>query len=180
MKREEQMCDENCGGRQLSRRAFLAETTIAAIAAAMNSACGDGIIGGTGITGPAFSGSLNVNVNDFPALGPIGGIARVDGGQTSPVAVVHMGADSYQAFSMVCPHNGTTVNISGGSFRCPNHGATFDATGAWTGGQQTSSLFELPVVYDPATGLLQITGTTPPGGGGGDDDDDDEEEEDDD
>jgi Rieske Fe-S protein len=176
MKREGLMCDGSCGGRQLSRRAFLAETTMAAITAALTSACGDGIIGGTGITSPGFSGTLSVNVNDFPALGPVGGIARVDGGQTSPVAVVHTGTDTFQAFSMVCPHNGTTVNISGGGFRCPNHGATFTATGAWTGGQRTSNLFELPAVYDPATGMLQITGTAPPGGGGGDDDDDEEDD----
>ena len=95
---------------------------------------------------------------------------RPNGNSGPPVAVYHSGVDTYRAYSMTCPHAGTTVNIQGGGFRCPNHGATFAATGVWTGGQKTSNLFELTTVYDPGTGLLDISGTTP-GGGGGDDDD---------
>ena len=106
---------------------------------------------------------------------PVGGVARVDGNAGPPVAVYHSGVDTYLAYSMTCPHAGTTVNIQGSGFRCPNHGATFAATGVWTGGQKTSNLFELTTVYDPATGALDISGTTP-GGGGGDDDDDDEDD----
>lgn len=168
------MCDDNCGGRGLTRRAFLADTTVAAVAAALTAACGDGVFGG-GLTGPGATVALSVNVNDFSALAPIGGVARVDGGVGSPVAVYHAGADSYRAFSMVCPHAGTTIQIQNGAFRCPNHGATFSAAGVWTGGQQASNLFELTASYDPATGILQISGTTPGGGGGGDDDGEDDD-----
>jgi len=64
------------------------------------------------------------------------------------------------------------VNIQGSGFRCPNHGATFAATGAWTGGQKTTNLSELTVVYDAGAGTLQITGNAPGGGGGGGEDDD--------
>jgi len=115
--------------------------------------------------------ALAINVNDFAALTPVGGIARVDGNAGPPVAVYHSGVDTYRAYSMTCPHAGTTVNIQTSGFRCPNHGATFAATGVWTGGQKTSNLFELTTVYDPATGALDISGTTPGGGGSGGDDD---------
>jgi len=169
------MCDGSCGARQLSRRTFLAETAMAAVAAALTAACGDGVFGG-GLTGPGQAVALSVDVNSFAALAAVGGIARVDGNSGTPVAVYHSGVDTYRAYSMVCPHAGTTIGIQGNGFRCPNHGATFAATGAWTGGQQASNLFELTTAYDPATGMLQISGTTPGGGGGGgggDDGDDD-------
>lgn len=167
------MCDGSCGGRRLSRRTFLAETTMAAVAAALTSACGDGVFGGA--LGPGQTVALTINVNDFAALTPVGGVARVDGNAGPPVAVYHSGVDTYLAYSMTCPHAGTTVNIQASGFRCPNHGATFAVTGVWTGGQKTSNLFELTTVYDPATGALDISGTTP-GAGGGDDDDDEEDD----
>jgi len=96
----------------------------------------------------------------------------VDGNVGPPVAVYRSAADTYRAYSLVCPHAGTTVNIQGSGFRCPNHGATFAATGAWTGGQKTTNLSELTVVYDAGAGTLQITGNAPGGGGGGGEDDD--------
>ena len=95
------MCDESCGGRQLSRRAFLAETTMAAITAALTSACGDGVIGGTGITGPAFSmyhdhpgetTDVEVGYRTDRAIEPTG-VARpgtLPGGRIA--RVVHQGA----------------------------------------------------------------------------------------
>ena len=60
------MCDGSCGGRRLSRRTFLAETTMAAVAAALTSACGDGVFGGA--LGPGQTVALAINVNDFAAL----------------------------------------------------------------------------------------------------------------
>jgi Rieske Fe-S protein len=145
---------------------------MAAVAAALTSACGDGIFSG-GLTGPGQTVALSVSVRSFNALIPVGGIARVDGNSGTPVAVYHSGVDTYRAYSMVCPHAGTTIAITGSSFKCPNHGATFAATGVWTGGQQASNLFELTAAYDPATGTLNISGTTPSGGGGGGGGDDD-------
>jgi Rieske Fe-S protein len=164
------MCDGTCGARALTRRTFLAETMMAAVAAALTAACGDGVFGaGLSGGGPV---NLSIDVNSFAALASVGGIARVDGNAGTPVAVYHSGVDTYRAFSMVCPHAGTTINIQGGGFRCPNHGATFTAAGVWTGGQKTTNLFELTTAYDPATGMLQITGNAPGGGGGGEEDDD--------
>ena len=106
------MCDGSCGARAVTRRTFLAESTLAAVAAVLASACGDGVFGGA--FGPGQVVALNINVNNFPALASVGGIARVDGNSGTPVAVYHSGVDAYEAFSMTCPHAGTTVNIQGG------------------------------------------------------------------
>ncbi len=137
----------------VNRRAFLAQGTLAAIAAVLVGACGDGSIGAA--TGPVgASGSLRIA--DVAALATVGGIARVSV-SGSPVAVVRATSDTYRAFSLVCPHQGTTVNLSGSGFRCPNHGATFSAAGKWTGGQRTSNLFEYTVTLNALDGTLAIT-----------------------
>ena len=52
---------------------------------------------------------------------------------------------------------GPTVAISGAGFRCPNHGATFNASGAWTGGERTNGLFEFTVASNTAAGTITIT-----------------------
>jgi len=136
----------------LDRRAFLARTALAGVAAFL-SACA----AGGDATAPSFRGPLTVLPADFAALAAVGGIARVDGGQGSPVAVVRVSDTQYAAFSLVCPHQGATVNIAGTGFRCPQHGARFASNGSWTGGQATSNLHALSAAFDPATGELTIS-----------------------
>lgn len=131
----------------IDRRTFIARSTLVAVSALL-AACGTS-------TGPDGL-PLTVNLSDFPALGPVGGMARVDGGVTTPVAVVHSAEASYLAFSLVCPHQGFLVNISGSAFLCSGHGARFNANGQWTGGQPTGNLHSLPVVYTAATGELIV------------------------
>ncbi len=169
----------------LSRREFVSRSMLAAVAASLATACGGAIDpSGPSAPGPgagAFpSAGLSIRIADFPALATVGAIARVDGGAGLPVAVTRLDAGSFAAFSMVCPHAGSTINISGSGFVCPNHGARFSAAGAWTGGQSTSNLVALPATFDAATGILTIagagaggTGGTGSGGGGGGDHDDD-------
>ena len=136
------------------RRRFLATGTLAAVAALLGTACGNGSADAS--TSP---GSVNTTVNlaDYPALGTVGGIVRLSGVNT-PVAVVRSDAASYRAFSMVCTHAGTTIGILGSGFRCPNHMATFNASGQNTGGQRTSSLHEFTVTANSAAGTLTIVG----------------------
>lgn len=160
-----------CG---MSRRAFVGGT-MAAVAAVLYG-CGDGQIGAGGPLLPETGETTVLRLADYPALATVGGIVRVDtaGG---PVAVVHLSQAAYAAFSMRCPHQGTTVSIRGGAFVCPNHDARFSAAGQWTGGQRTSSLASVPLALDAAAGTLTLgagSSTSPPGGGGDDDDDDDD------
>jgi Rieske Fe-S protein len=133
------------------RRQFLAQTTLLAVGA-MLAACGQSV------TGPSFHGPLNVDPASFPALSSVGGIAVVDDGSQSgvPIAVVRTGAAMFLALSLVCPHRGFTVGINGNGFLCPGHGAQFNGTGRWIGGQPTSSLSAYPTGYNATTGVLTI------------------------
>jgi Rieske Fe-S protein len=142
-------CLEKAGA---SRREFIATSAASAVAALLVAACG-GAGDATAVTGPV---SLSVDVSNYAALTNIGGIARVDSGGT-PVAAVRTGTSTFAAFSLICPHFGCTVGINGSAFRCPCHGAQFASTGAWIGGQRTSSLTSLATTYDATTGVLTIT-----------------------
>jgi nitrite reductase/ring-hydroxylating ferredoxin subunit len=137
----------------VDRRAFLGHGGLLAVAAVLASACGDGLLGGSG------SGAISkfsIKTGDYPALATVGGITRVSGA-SAPVAVVRVSTGTYRAFSMICPHQGTTISIVSGGFICPNHEAQFSSTGAWRGGQPTSSLQEYTVVVDATTGTLTIS-----------------------
>ncbi len=151
-------CGESDGGaderRVASRREFLTVSAASAMAALLASACGGaGDTTPTTVTGPV---ALQVQVSNYPALANVGGIAEVDSGRF-PIGVVRTSADTFAAFSLICPHRGCTVGIVGSGFRCPCHGAQFSSTGAWTGGQRTTSLTSLTTSYDATTGTLSIS-----------------------
>jgi Rieske Fe-S protein len=173
-------CDRStgCAGMEceLSRRAFLGGT-LAAVAALL-AACGDQQFGAGGNPPAPQDGAsgTTVRIADYPALAPVGGIARVDT-SAGAVAVVHASQGSYAAFSMRCPHQGTRVNIVGSGFVCPNHQARFNAAGQWTGGQRTSGLAAVPLTYTAADGTLTLgagAGAVAGGGARGEDEEDDD------
>jgi cytochrome b6-f complex iron-sulfur subunit len=163
------MCCEDC----LTRREFLSRSTLAlAGAAALTAACGDGQIGGAGVTAPLLSGgSLTLKVSTVPALAVVGQLAFVP--SNPGIAVKRTGPDTFLALSTRCTHEGTRVDIVNGStsFRCPNHGAQYDSNGTVTRQPQSSgSATALPsyaTQYDPATDILTISAPTGGGGGGG-------------
>ena len=103
---------------------------------------------------------LLVTIAAWPALANVGGVAgsvgNVNGG---PVAVSRLSATSFAAFSMRCPHAGTTINVvNGTSFRCPNHGALFSGAGVWQPSpQRADNLSALTVVYTPGASTLTVT-----------------------
>jgi cytochrome b6-f complex iron-sulfur subunit len=69
---------------------------------------------------------------------------------------VRTSASSFAAFSRICPHQGSTINVTSNGFSCPNHGAEFNSSGQWIGGQRTSNLTSYPVAYDSTAGTLTI------------------------
>lgn len=165
------MCDSRCplvgpesgaGGYTVlgpSRRQFIAQSTLAAIAAMLATGCGDGDIGGVvgSAPPPVIEQPVGIRIADYPALQQVGGIARVDAGTSSPIAVSRLGQSSFAALSMVCPHAGyQPISIVSGGFRCPNHGAQFAPDGSWTGGQRTRALQSYPTSYDASSGTLTI------------------------
>jgi Rieske Fe-S protein len=147
------------GCESCSRRDFVAAGALAAVGAFLT-ACGSDNGGDPEAPptapNPPAAGGITVSLSSFSALATVGGIARVTATGT-PIAVVRTGQSTYRAFSMVCPHQGSTINIVSSGFRCPNHGATFNANGGWTGGQSTSNLVELRVSTNAAAGTITIT-----------------------
>lgn len=103
---------------------------------------------------------LLVTIAAWPALANVGGIAgsvgNVNGG---PVAIARLSATSFAAFSMRCPHAGTTINVvNGTSFRCPNHGALFSGAGVWQASpQRAENLTARTVTYTPGATTLLVT-----------------------
>jgi nitrite reductase/ring-hydroxylating ferredoxin subunit len=136
---------------QMGRRKFVSLGVYAAAAAAL-AACSAG--GGTSITSPGSVGAT-VKVSDYAALANVGGVAVTTLNGT-PVAIVRTSSTTFITLSRICPHQGSTINAVTGGFKCPNHGATFNSTGTWTGGQRTSSLRSYSTTYDSAAGTLTI------------------------
>jgi Rieske Fe-S protein len=146
---------DRCGGCGVDRRAFLSKSAMLVAGSLLAASCGDGEIGG--VAGPGGTAGFVIALADFPALGNVGGTARVDGGGSSPVAVTRTGASTFVAMSMVCPHAGyRPIQIAPPGFQCPNHGAQFEPDGTWVGGQRTRDLTRFAVVYDAGAGTLRI------------------------
>jgi len=138
----------------MDRRGFLEQSTQLAVLAVLAAACSDT----NSLTGLDLNNGVDVVVTlaDYPSLSQAGGIARVSG-VSPPVAMVNEGNDVYSAFSLVCPHQGATVQITGSRFVCPAHGARFDAEGNWTGGQPTNNLHQYATQYDAGAGTVTVT-----------------------
>lgn len=136
----------------LPRREFLGKSISLAALALLAGACSD--VGS--ITGPTLNKDILVNLNDYPELASTGGVARLKG-VSPPIALANLGSSQYAALSLVCPHAGSTVQWSGNTFVCPNHGARFASDGEWTGGQPTTNLREYPTSYDSAAGTVTIS-----------------------
>ncbi len=144
----------------VSRRDFVSQATLAAVAVAL-AGCGGG--GDDGPTSqpfvpkpPALSTPLVITLANFPALATVGGVARVS---SQPAIALARTANGLVGFSLECTHAGTTVDIrSNFTLKCPNHGAEFSFDGSWTGGeQQTSSLFRVIVTPDSSGATVSIS-----------------------
>ena len=134
----------------VTRRQFVIQGAVATVAI---------VLAGCGLSsnGPTAPGSVNltINISDYPPLANVGGVAYVDA-SGNPLAVVRLSDTSFDALSRICPHQGGTVDASGSGFACPVHGARFDDTGAWVGGQPTTNLTTYPTAFDSGTGVLTI------------------------
>lgn len=155
--------DRTCGGCALvTRREFVSQATLAAVAAVL-AGCGGGgeSTGPGGTTTPApkppqLATPLVITLANFPALANVGGAARVS---SQPAIALARTASGLVGYSLECSHAGTTVDLrTNFTLKCPNHGAEFAFDGTWTGGeQQTSSLFRVTVTPDATGATVSIT-----------------------
>lgn len=145
-------CDALGGERrqEVNRRQFLADGTLSVALLAL-AACGLDTTApdaGTALTNP-------IVIADYAELATTGGrlLGRL---ANTPVVIVRTSDTTFVALSRVCPHQGSTIGTSGNGFRCPAHGATFDAGGNWIGGQPTTRMRAYSVSYDATAGTLTI------------------------
>lgn len=159
MKQDETIACGSCAGRTLDgaavrdgigRRTFLAQSALLAAAAAL-AACA----GGESATAPTTVDATTFTLSDYPALASVNGVATVSIGG-SPFALVRTSSTSVVALSRVCPHQGNIVNPVSGGFLCPGHGARFNASGTWVGGERTSSLHAYPAALDVVAGVVTV------------------------
>jgi cytochrome b6-f complex iron-sulfur subunit len=137
----------------IGRRTFLVQSGILAAIAALN-ACG--LSSGGDVTAPNVPSNTSISISNYPSLANVGGVAIVTIG-SAPLAIVRTGASSFVALSRVCPHQGGIVQLQSNEFICPQHGATFNLSGTWIGGQRTNSLHSYMTSYDSASGTLTIS-----------------------
>lgn len=138
------------------RRAFISETARLAALAVLVSACSGGLGSLTGPGSTSLSQAITIKLSDYPALANAGGAARING-TSVPIALVNEGNSNYTALSLICTHQGGTVQWNGQIFICPVHGAEFAADGHWIGGQPTTSLHTYPTSYDAGAGTVTIS-----------------------
>jgi cytochrome b6-f complex iron-sulfur subunit len=62
---------------------------------------------------------------------------------------VYRTREGFKALSALCPHLGCVITSTGGGFRCPCHGSTFDAHGTVLGGPAPKPLSWLKVGLAP-------------------------------
>jgi cytochrome b6-f complex iron-sulfur subunit len=135
----------------IGRRTFLVQSGILAAVAAL-SACG---LSGGEPTAPNVPANSTIDVNNYSSLANIGGVAMVTLG-SAPVAIVRTGSTSFLALSRICLHQGGIVQLANNDFVCPVHGATYDLSGKWIGGQRAPSLHQYNTSYDQVSGTLTI------------------------
>lgn len=143
-----------CAG--LDRRAFLNTASVISLGALM-AACGDGVLNGPEAFLDIIREPIRIDPNQFPELLTVGGRVTITPSGQAPMVVEHVGAQQFRAYSLVCPHKGTVVDLTPSGFLCPNHGATFARDGEWTGGQSTISLPPIAVTVN-ADGSLLVGG----------------------
>jgi thiosulfate dehydrogenase [quinone] large subunit len=95
-------------------------------------------------TGPAAAATALARVADVP----VGGVLPVTAPTGTPAFLVRVAEQRFMAFHRACTHAGCTVDVAPDrrSFRCPCHGARYDArTGAVLGGPALRPLEQIPV-----------------------------------
>jgi len=90
-------------------------------------------------------GKLSVKLKAIPDLAEIGGSTRVGSLKGVPVAIARTGTSEYVAFSLKCPHAGTTVSRDEKGWVCSAHLSEFEADGKLVLGPATTGLERVPI-----------------------------------
>ncbi len=151
----------SCAGcARLDRRAFLNTASVLSLGAFL-AACGDGVISAPEAVLNVLREPMRIDPRLYPELQQVGGRVVITPDGLAPLVLENAGAGQYRAFSLVCPHRGTVVQLDPNGFRCPNHGARFTRSGVWQGGQETVDLSPIAVTVE-SDGVLLVGGIVLP------------------
>ncbi|MCA9652843.1 MAG: Rieske 2Fe-2S domain-containing protein [Myxococcales bacterium] len=133
-----------------TRRRFLEIATSTTCAACV------GALGGCGGSNeaPGLAEDVVVRLADHPDLAEVGGMVELGSdltGYDHPIFLRNDGNDEFTALGAYCNHEGCSVQPSSSGFRCPCHGATFDADGMLRGGPATADLVSFDTTSDGTT-----------------------------
>ena len=124
--------------------------------AAAAALCGFGAIAATSTGVAQASGTLRVQLSQYPALKKVGGVALVESPTGTYIAVVRTGRTKYVALDRRCPHQGAIVGQRGREWVCPLHGSRFDIDGDKVSGITPTGLRTLRTSLNG--GVLTISG----------------------
>ena len=105
------------------------------------------------------TGTLVVQLSQFPVLQSAGGAVRLDMGIEYPVAINRGAGNTFYAMSTKCQHNGCTVNNYDSAtqlIRCSCHGSTYTISGALAGGPAARGLDPYSISFD-GVNTLRVT-----------------------
>jgi Rieske Fe-S protein len=140
----------------INRRQFLSAAAGAAGLTVLHG-CGDGLVTGPFATLPA--GPVTMVVGDFPGLATPGTLVKFP---QQPIAVKRLDDTTFDAYSMVCTHQGCHTTIVSlvdipQAFTCACHGSRFDENGQVLRGPASAPLPRFITSYDAATDTLTIS-----------------------
>ncbi len=96
------------------------------------------------------TGTLALNLSDFPSLRTTGGSVQLGVGLDSPI-IINRAATGFYVLSSYCQHNGCTVNSFDpqlGVMRCPCHGSSYNIDGSLNQGPATRGLDRFNATYN--------------------------------
>ena len=96
------------------------------------------------------TGTLILNLNDFPSLTEEGGSVQLDVGLDKPI-IINRAASAFHVLSAFCQHNGCTVNAFDpdlGVMRCPCHGSRYNIDGSLNQGPALRGLDKFDATFN--------------------------------
>lgn len=131
----------------LSRRELLGTSACALVAAPAIA----GLPGCADAPSPTLTSTVAVPLSDHPELAAPGSWVRLRPSELPyefSIYVRNDGDGAYTALSGYCDHEACDASRSGAGFRCPCHGATWDADGRLTLGPARRNLIAFDTEFD--------------------------------
>lgn len=133
--------DDPCDACRSSRRAFLGQAAIVAIAAAIGLEMGAGQASAFPVT---FASGTPQGANERSYPIPAADGATIDRDAEVIIARFHQ---QVFAFNLACPHEHTALRWHAGNqrFECPRHGSKYEPNGTFISGRATRNMDRLPI-----------------------------------